>query len=136
MQNRRMTMPLDPVDTLAQLVAIPSVNPMGESSQESVQAEARVTDHLEELFRSLGLSYQRQMVEPGRENIVAILIGEIPPDQGGEIILLDAHQDTVPVTGMKIPPWEPSVRDGCLYGRGSCDVKGGMAHAFGNLPPG
>ncbi len=99
-------MPLDPVDTLARLVAIPSVNPMGESSPESVRAEAGVTDYLEGLFRSLGLSYQRQMVEPGRENIVAILIGKIPPDKGGGIILFDAHQDTVPVTCMKIPPWE------------------------------
>ncbi|MCY2963412.1 MAG: M20 family metallopeptidase, partial [Planctomycetota bacterium] len=42
-------------------------------------------------------------------------------------LLLDAHQDTVPVDGMTIPPFTPEIRDGRLYGRGACDVKGGMA---------
>jgi acetylornithine deacetylase len=41
--------------------------------------------------------------------------------------MLEAHQDTVPVDGMTIPPWTPTLRDGKLYGRGSCDIKGGMA---------
>jgi acetylornithine deacetylase len=41
--------------------------------------------------------------------------------------LFDAHQDTVPVDGMTIAPFEPVERDGRIYGRGSCDVKGGMA---------
>jgi len=42
-------------------------------------------------------------------------------------VLWDAHQDTVPVDGMTIDPFMPFVREGRLYGRGSCDVKGGMA---------
>ena len=42
-------------------------------------------------------------------------------------ILLDAHQDTVPVDGMTIAPFEPKIADGRLWGRGACDVKGGMA---------
>src|SRR5262249_5690760 len=33
----------------------------------------------------------------------------------------------VPVDGMTIEPFAAEVRDGKLYGRGSCDVKGGMA---------
>ena len=41
--------------------------------------------------------------------------------------MLDAHQDTVPVDGMTIPPFEPVEKAGRLYGRGSCDVKGGLA---------
>jgi acetylornithine deacetylase len=41
--------------------------------------------------------------------------------------MLDAHQDTVPVDGMTIPPFEPNISNGRLYGRGSCDVKGGLA---------
>jgi acetylornithine deacetylase len=42
-------------------------------------------------------------------------------------LLLDAHADTVGANGMTIPPCDPQVRDGRLYGRGSCDTKGGMA---------
>jgi acetylornithine deacetylase len=57
-----------------------------------------------------------------RENIVARLDGD-----PGQLLVFDAHQDTVPVTGMTINPWKPFIRDGRLYGRGACDIKGGMA---------
>jgi acetylornithine deacetylase len=43
------------------------------------------------------------------------------------ILLWDAHQDTVPADGMAVEPFTPLVRDGRMYGRGACDVKGGMA---------
>src|SRR5262249_33706533 len=49
------------------------------------------------------------------------------PEAGGRLMLLEAHQDTVPVGGMTIEPFTPTVRDGRLYGRGACDIKGGMA---------
>ncbi len=117
----------DPVELLKELVAIPSVNPMGGANPEAATAEAWLTDFLEQWFRRLGLPCQRQPAEPGRENIVARLDGRPRPEQGGRIILLAAHQDTVPATGMTVPPFAPTVRDGRLYGRGACDVKGGMA---------
>ena len=120
-------MELDPVETLAQLVAIPSVNPMGRPVSGPPFYEDRLTEHLEKAFRRLGLSVERQPVAPGRENLVARLEGEVPPEQGGRVILLDAHQDTVPVDGMTIEPFTPAVRQRRLYGRGSCDAKGGMA---------
>jgi acetylornithine deacetylase len=42
-------------------------------------------------------------------------------------VLFDAHQDTVPTDGMVIPPFEATIEGNRLYGRGSCDVKGGLA---------
>ncbi|MBI2826898.1 MAG: M20 family metallopeptidase [Planctomycetia bacterium] len=119
-------MPLDPVDTLSQLVAIPSVNPMGRPVAGPQYLEYRVTEWLQHLFERLGLPWQRQTVEPQRDNIVARFDGEPTPAQGGKVVLLEAHQDTVPVDGMTIEPWTPTVREGRLYGRGSCDIKGGM----------
>lgn len=125
-------MTLDLVQTLSELVAIPSVNPMGRPISGPEYYEHRMTAHLQQLFEKLGLSWQRQTVHeagahPARENIIARLDGHTPVDKGGKLLLLEAHQDTVPVDGMTIEPWTPSVRDGRIYGRGSCDIKGGMA---------
>jgi acetylornithine deacetylase len=69
----------------------------------------------------------RQTVAPGRDNIVARLDGDPPAAQGGSILMFEAHQDTVPVEGMTIDPWEPEIRQGRVFGRGACDIKGGMA---------
>ncbi|MHC4398090.1 MAG: M20 family metallopeptidase [Planctomycetota bacterium] len=120
-------MSLDLVETLGHLVAIPSVNPMGSGASGKEYGEARLTDYLESFFDRLGMPHQRQPVHPGRANLTGRMDGEIPLERGGKLILFGAHQDTVPVGGMTIEPWKPEVRDGRLYGRGACDVKGGMA---------
>jgi acetylornithine deacetylase len=115
------------VDTLCQLVKIPSVNPMGRALAGPQYYEYAMTDHLERLFGELGWPCERQPVAPLRENILARVEGDVPPEKGGPLVMWDVHQDTVPVDGMTIPPWEPAVRDGRVWGRGSCDIKGGMA---------
>ncbi|MBN1910161.1 MAG: M20 family metallopeptidase [Pirellulales bacterium] len=103
------------------------MNPMGREALGPEFFETRLTDYLQEFFEELGVPFQRQVVDPGRENIIARLEGEPLPRDGGQVLLLDAHQDTVPVEGMTIDPWTPVVRDGRLYGRGACDTKGSMA---------
>jgi acetylornithine deacetylase ArgE len=108
---------------LQDLVRLPSVNPMGRAVTGDVFYEYRVTDYLERFFRDLGVRYERRPVAPLRDNIVARY--EAPT--ASRTILLEVHQDTVPVDGMVIDPFAGEVRDGKLYGRGACDVKGGMA---------
>lgn len=114
-------MPFDVVDTLCDLVSLPSVNPMGRDDSGDEFYEYRMTDRLEALFTQMGLPCERQVVEPKRSNIVARLEG------GDRVIAFEAHQDTVPVDGMIIEPWTPEVKDGRVTGRGSVDIKGGMA---------
>lgn len=126
-----IVMALDLTKTLSELVALPSVNPMGKPVSGPEYFEYRVTDYLEGLFKQLNLPCQRQAVEPKRDNLVARLDGEVPPTEGGQLVLFEAHQDTVPVTGMTIEPWTPTVRDGRLYGRGACDIKGGLTAMLG-----
>jgi acetylornithine deacetylase len=116
-------MPLDVVQTLCDLVRTPSVNPMGREYHGDEFLEHAMTDHLEEVFRQLELPIHRQEIEPRRENIVARLEGA----SGSSILVFEAHQDTVPVDGMTIAPWTPEVTGGRVTGRGSCDIKGGMA---------
>jgi len=120
-------MGLDVVDTLRELVAIPSVNPMAGFVSGAEVGEARLTEHLESLLKGMGLACFRQEVHPGRDNLIARLDGHTPPECGGELILFGVHQDTVPVTGMTVDPFRGEVRGGRVYGRGACDVKGGMA---------
>ena len=59
---------------------------------------------------------------PGRPNAV----GEIGDGQG-PVLVLCAHLDTVGTAGMTIPPFEPRLEDGRVYGRGSYDMKGSAA---------
>jgi acetylornithine deacetylase/succinyl-diaminopimelate desuccinylase-like protein len=110
--------------TLADLVRRPSVNPMGRNVSGPEYLEGRVTDYLVQRFSAAGLPWARQPVAPGRDNVLARLEATHPE---APVILWDAHQDTVPAEGMTIEPFAPLIRDGRLYGRGSCDVKGGMA---------
>lgn len=126
-------MTLDVVETLRDLVRIPSVNPMGRDVSGPEYFEYAVTDYLQHLFDELGLPWQRQQVAPKRNNIFARLDGSTPPEEGGKILMLEAHQDTVPIEGMTIEPFDPEIRDGRLYGRGSCDIKGGMASMLAAL---
>ena len=111
------------VELLCDLVAIPSVNPMGRDVSGPEFFEARLSDYLVRFFQELGVPYERHEIVPGRANIIARF------DQPGakSTLLLDAHQDTVPVEGMTIPPFTPTVSEGRVWGRGSCDVKGGLA---------
>lgn len=114
---------VDPIRLLRELVAIPSVNPMGRPLSGDTVLETRMTAYLESWFRERGIPSRRLPAAPGRENVLAFY--EAP--NARRTLLFDVHQDTVPTDGMTIPPFEPTVEGGRVYGRGSCDVKGGMA---------
>src|SRR5687768_12662521 len=120
-------MSLDVVSLLADLVRIPSVNPMGRAVAGEIYYEHRVTDFLQRLFQGLNLPSERHTVAPQRDNIIVRVDGDRSPERGGPILMFEAHQDTVPVEGMIIDPFAAEVRDNRLYGRGSCDIKGGLA---------
>ncbi len=113
----------DPVTLLKTLVAIPSVNPMGRALSGDEYLEGRLTEWLVAFLKTHELPCEVVTIEPGRANVLTRI--DVPG--ATKTLLFDAHQDTVPVDGMTIPPFEPAERDGRIYGRGSCDVKGGLA---------
>jgi acetylornithine deacetylase len=114
---------LETTRLLRDLVRLPSVNPMGRPLTGPDIYEHRVTAYLDDFFRSLGVSYERQPVAPLRENIVATVDLHGP----GPTYVFEAHQDTVPTDQMTIAPFGAIVEGDKLYGRGACDIKGGMA---------
>jgi acetylornithine deacetylase len=108
---------------LRDLVRLPSINPMGRALQGPNVYEHQVTAYLEAFFRNLGVPYWRQSVASLRDNIVAHT--QLPGQR--RTILFEVHQDTVPTDNMTIDPFGAAIENGRLYGRGACDVKGGMA---------
>ncbi|HEX4612972.1 MAG TPA: M20 family metallopeptidase [Urbifossiella sp.] len=116
---------MPPADTLAALVRLPSVNPMGRTDiPADILYEHRVTAYLEGRLRELGVAVERQPVRPGRDNLVAVYE---PPGPPPFTTVFECHQDTVPVDAMTVEPFAATVEGGRLYGRGACDVKGGAA---------
>jgi acetylornithine deacetylase len=114
---------LESTRLLRDLVALPSVNPMGRPLKGPDIYEHRVTAYLENFFKTLGVPYERQTVAPERDNIFAWT--DAP--SAASSVMLEAHQDTVPTDNMTIEPFAARIENGRLYGRGACDIKGGMA---------
>ncbi|HET9520126.1 MAG TPA: ArgE/DapE family deacylase [Candidatus Limnocylindrales bacterium] len=123
---------------LRTLVRIPSVT----GSEEAVQGE------MERLFAEIGLTTERIETDPvafahdpdfpGAEmprTSLPVVVGRIGRP-GGRRLLLVGHVDVVPpgdLATWTTDPWAGDVRDGKLYGRGACDMKGGVASILGAL---
>ena len=110
----------DPVALARALVATPSVNP---EIEESGAGEAEVAELTAGWLRAWGLSVEMSEVAAGRWNVV----GRLEGDGDGPTLLLNGHLDTVGVTGMTVEPFGGELQDGRLWGRGACDMKGGVA---------
>ena len=108
---------------LRDLVAINSINP---SLVPGAPGEAQAAACLATALGDIGLDVMTTEVAPGRPNVVGVLEGAQP----GPTLLLCGHLDTVGVDGMEAP-FVPLERDGRLYGRGTQDMKGGVAACVG-----
>jgi acetylornithine deacetylase len=104
------------IDLASALIRIPSVNPPGN--------EQAIAEFLMDYCRALGLTTTVSAVAPGRPNVVARLESGKP----GPHLIFNGHTDVVPAGGgWSTDPFTPVVRNGRLYGRGSADMKGGVA---------
>jgi acetylornithine deacetylase len=113
---------------LADLVSINSVN----SAYEGGPGEGAIAAWVRFFFEERGIPVCEQEVFPGRPNVIAKLMGR----DGSRKVVFEAHMDTVSVAGMEIPPFEPRVENGRMFGRGSCDTKAGLAammHAVASI---
>lgn len=115
---------MDPVISLLRdLVAVNSVNP---SLVPGAPGEAGAAEVARAAMVAIGMDVTVEDVLPGRPNVVGVLDGREP----GPEILLCGHLDTVGTDGMTAP-FDPRVADGRVYGRGSQDMKSGVAAMIG-----
>jgi acetylornithine deacetylase len=106
---------------LAELIALPSVNPAFLPPRHPHGGEKRVADFLAATAARAGMEVEFQKVLPGRSNLIARLL---PRNKVRQTILLAPHLDTVGADGTKFIPQR---KKGHLYGRGACDTKGSVA---------
>lgn len=107
------------IKLLRDLIAIDSVNP---SLVPGSAGEKEVANRVAEKMRGIGMDVEVTEVAPGRPNVVGVLEGRGP----GKSLMFCGHTDIVGVEGMSLP-FDPIERDGRIYGRGSGDMKAGVA---------
>lgn len=110
--------PADPVALTQALVRCPSVTP----------AEGGALALLEQVLSAEGYSVERPVFgQPGTpeiENLYARIGTE------GPVLVIAGHTDVVPVgdeAAWTRAPFAGTIENGILYGRGACDMKGGLA---------
>ena len=126
------------VDDLRALIQIPSIT----GSEDAVAAWTAGA------LEGLGLAVETVLADPvairadpawpGEEvprATLPVVIGRIGPDRGRRIVL-SGHLDVVPAGDpgtWSVDPWGGEIRDGSIFGRGACDMKGGVASILAAL---
>lgn len=103
------------------LVRVDSRNPTLVPGAPGEREAARV---LAETLRAWGLAVDVRDAAPGRPNVVA---RTGTAQAGGRSLMFNGHLDVVGVEGMRHSPFEAPEHDGLIYGRGSADMKAGVA---------
>ncbi|UCC49814.1 MAG: ArgE/DapE family deacylase [Gemmatimonadota bacterium] len=111
---------------LQELIRIPSVNPT--LAPDESDGEAALAEYAREWLTSHGVNAWLEEAAPRRPNVVA----ETGSGKGPTLVLC-AHIDTVSAAGMSIPPFQPRLEGKRVYGRGSYDMKGGVAAVMAAL---
>jgi acetylornithine deacetylase len=114
---------LSPRQILDRLVAFPTV---------SRDTNLPLIDWVEDYLQGHGVAAHRVWNE---DRTKASLYAQIGPGVEGGVVL-SGHTDVVPVDGQlwSSDPWTVTERDGRLYGRGTCDMKGFVALALAAVP--
>jgi len=107
----------DVVDAIQTLVRVPSANPT--IAPDEGGGEAAVAQAACDWLTARGVKAWLDDVAPGRPNAVAEV-----GDAASPTLVFCAHLDTVGTSDMTMPPFDPRIADGRLYGRGSYDMKG------------
>lgn len=108
------------------MVKIPTVNPKFETG-EGLNCEADHQNFLEGVLKDLNFIAEQSIPDdlPGRPNLEGVWKGS-----QGRSLVLGGHIDVVPVGDLSkwtAKPFSADIKDGRIYGRGSLDMKAGLA---------
>jgi len=116
---------------LSDLIAIPSVSEVGYPA--STHAELlRARDFIAELLTGVGCTVDNLELP----DTAPIIVAEIPAPEGAPTVLLYSHYDVVPAGDEALwetSPFEPTLKDGALFGRGAGDTKSNIVAIAGAL---
>lgn len=113
------------VEFAAELVRLRTV---ADASPGTVEGPA--ADLIAQTMRSYGWEVTVTDAAPGRPNVVGVVRGDITDDAPGRTLLFEGHTDVVTEgdrSDWSFDPYAGDVHDGKLRGRGSADMKGGVA---------
>ena len=112
-----MKTPVDAVELTSKLVGFNTINPPGDENACAV--------YLAELLTEYGFLVSQHDFAPGRTSLLARFVA----DDTRPTLCFAGHIDTVPLglNDWSVDPFSGLVKDGKLYGRGSSDMKGGVA---------
>lgn len=116
------------VDFAKQLIRIPTVNPPGEHYRDCAQLLGnRLREHGFAVDLLTATERPEHSAQYPRVNVVGRREGS---DNGAPVLHMNGHTDVVPAgSGWSVEPFEPTIHEGKLYGRGSSDMKAGIAAA-------
>jgi acetylornithine deacetylase len=133
--TERAAAAVDPAALIADLQALVRI-PSATGSEEAVQSDLAerlvATGMRVETLAPDPAEIRADPAWPGEETVrtsLPLVIGRIGRS-GGRRLILSGHVDVVPPgdpATWSADPWSGDIRDGRLYGRGACDMKGGVA---------
>ena len=94
-----------------------------ESHKDIDDRESKVAFYIKNLLESENIEVEINEIEKNRLNIYGKIEGQNDIIQ----LMLNGHIDTIPGFNMDYDPFNPYIKDGKIYGRGSADMKGGIA---------
>ncbi len=123
---------------LRELIAVPSLDGEESAAQHRVagwmRAEGFAVDQWD-IDLAATAAHADFSCEVERDEAVGVVgwVGPTTKHDGGRDLILDGHIDVVPageLSAWSMDPWKGALHDGRVYGRGACDMKGGLCAAL------